>query len=376
MRVIKFVLIIIINYFFIQFVYANDYKYSDKQYESQADYYKICNNINSLGSKATLTLASYFETQWSDSSSFKAFAENYNIWVEHQEWISQGNGANFSISDLNYVYLPSDWKAVDIKTLIWSLGFDATNDKETQKRIVAKVLEWLKLRSTLRENNQSFQDQIRGEIQGTFQTYNYKNEPGSLSNAQRLFLPLVDTWLEADFFITRAFALVNNIECSNMALCNLNRDHVLSTLFRTLKPYRDRIQDVLDAFQSENTFEGDRHKRLVIYKGIADRLSNVTNLDEAAEGILLEDIHSYVEAQEALSGTHISAFYHLLHLIEVKRSMDLAADKSDLVVSDAYLDNLASREKFVGIVKSEIKKSLQFFEQEFSNTQKNIVRGN
>lgn len=297
------------------------------------------------------------------------FTNTLNSFQTQEKWISEYSEFDISFNldnegQNNLIEIRNDWNDLDIRSLNWGLGIGTATDPKIEWNVVESVLNFLFLKKRLLEDTNS--------LKNIFSYWSGESADAST----RILIPIIESWLYSPFIFQKAIYFANSQQCQSMDICS-EVSLVLETLIQeVLSKYERRILDVMNAIESESIYYGSEHKAL------HDFLSNVNTVDEyISVGNVTDELKNKilntVIIPPSLDLKRFQALSYLLNVNElsvlINSPSNQVMDKSDEMkigkhVASDYPGYKELKEK----IDKEIKDAIKYFENRFSNRQKEI----
>ena len=337
------------------------------------DIFKLLANTEIVAPDLLIKINSFMKNEC-EAKKFKfehlcRFTNTLNRFQTQEKWISESSKFYFSLYSenegaSNLIEIRNDWNELDIRSLNWGLGIGTATDPKIEWDVVESVLNYLFLKKRLLEDTNSLK-----------KIFSYWS--GETADAStRILIPLIESWLYSPFIFQKALYFSNSQQCRSMDICLGVSSVIEAILQEVLRKYERRILDVMNAIESDSIYYGSEHKAL------HDFLSNVNSVDEyIRSGNVTDELKDKILNTVIIPPSlDLKRFQTLSYLLKVNELYVLinglsnqVIDKSEemrigMHVAKDYPGYKELKEK----IDKEIKDAIKYFENRFSNRQKEI----
>lgn len=297
------------------------------------------------------------------------FTNTLNRFRTQEKWIYESSEFDFNFNSenegqSNLIEIRNDWNELDIRSLNWGLGIGTANDTKIEWNVIESVLNFLFLKKRLLEDTNS--------VKKIFSYWSGKSADAST----RILIPLIESWLYSPFIFQKIIYFSNSQQCQSMDICS-EVSLVLETLIQeVLSKYERRIIDVMSAIESDSIYYGSEHKALHNF------LSNVNSVDEYIRaGNVTDELKNKILNTVIIPPSlDLKRFQTLSYLIKVSELSALINGLSNQVINKSdemkigkhVASDYPGYKELKEKIDKEIKDAIKYFENRFSNRQKEI----
>lgn len=279
------------------------------------------------------------------------FHSAYEKFTARTNWVSNGQRTEDGIHE-EFVEIQKRWKEVDIRGLLWTLGYDASNDPVRQQEIVLKVFEWIQLKRKLRTEAVQVKDIVG-------------NWPQSLpTSAERIVIPLIESWLTADFDFARVLVFSKSMTCKKMAVCEQASQALQDLTLEVLREYESRISDIYEYLLTPpSAFHDEIQRRIYQVLKQDDHVQVAMETTGVIPKGLIEEVRSWVHEPTLFSAQNVRRFIYALQIKEMRRTLERNRHHVHQPHPQAAL--FSGYPKLRDRLVNEVAQATKFFENEF-----------